>query len=385
MKKIYQNFDGLDVSFQCCLPAHVLEVLARSKEEAQQTRQPVLCYVGQNALPVMVAETGAKGGYAYRFDTGMHGAIWFVADSIQMDHWSVRVSVKSLMLALHGYFETKDRILKTLVEDLEAVFPYNQLHPLERVSRFDFCIDFASEEFLPNHENFISHNRSRKSTQFDNKLVLTERGRKIETITIGKMPNRQMCFYDKKREITATSKSYWWNIWNLSKSEFQGNIWRVELRAGKKELNKWQIRRFADFEKKGGDVIVSILESTRYVIPNPNDKNSSRWETADFWKTCLKIAKKHLEGFISHANREEIISDYRENIVKNYEAHICGVITSYSAALGRDVSQIPGVLDLVASGMAEKIRQNPQKFSKKYKKAEEKFKFLDPQKNNPGN
>lgn len=67
----------------------------------------------------MVAETGARGGYKYRFDTGLDGEIWFVAHSLKRDGWNIRVSAKSLALALHGYEGVKARILGRLAA-LEA-------------------------------------------------------------------------------------------------------------------------------------------------------------------------------------------------------------------------------------------------------------------------
>ena len=79
-------------------------------------------------------------------------------------------------------------------------------------------------------------------------------------------------------------KDYWWDIWGIKKSEFKGQIWRIEARAGKKELNKWNLRRFADFEKMAGDVISGILKDIKYTIPSDTDKNITRWALAPFWQ-----------------------------------------------------------------------------------------------------
>jgi len=373
MKKIYQNFDALDVSFQCYIPQYNIGELERAKKSAQESRRPALAYLGETNTPVMVGETGAKGGYSYRFDAELDGAIWFIAPSQDINRWNVRVSCKSLMLALHGYYKTKDKLLKFLIEDLDAIFPADEPHPKERVSRFDYCFDFASEDFIPISANFIAHGRSKKDSIFR----ITERGRVIESITIGKMPNRQSIIYNKTREIISHAKAYWWDIWELNKSEFKGNIWRVEIRAGKKELNKWGLKRFRDFEKKAGDVIISILEDNRYLIPNENDNNAARWKTAKFWQICINSANENLNDFISNANRTKIISDYRENVIRMYGSHISGMLTSLTAVIGRDISEIPGVLDLVASDLINRISQNPEKFAKNHKKAEERFVFLN--------
>lgn len=372
MKQIYQNFDGLDISFQCYIPQYNIDELDRAKKLAQESRHSELAYLGENNIPVMVAETGAKGGYSYRFDTELDGAIWFIAPSQDINRWNVRVSCKSLMLALHGYDKCKEKILKFLIEDLDAIFPHDEPHPKERVSRFDYCFDFISDDFIPLSECFIAHGRSKKETIFK----INERGRILETITIGKMPNRQITIYNKRKEIISTAKAYWWDIWGLNKKEFKGNIWRVEVRAGKKELNKWKLKRFIDFERNAGDVIISILNDNRYLIKNENDNNAARWKTAEFWEACINSSHEYLDSFISNANRDQLITGYRDELARIYESHITGIITSYSAVLGRDVSEIPEVLDLIVSDFLEKIRENPEKYKIKFKKAENRFVLL---------
>jgi hypothetical protein len=122
MDLIYQNFDGLDVSFQGAFPQSILEQLEAGKKEAQRQRKSVLIRLGEKQIPVLVAETGAKGGFSYRFDTGLDGEVWFAANSTKSDHWGIRVSVKSLCVALRGYYGVKKKIL-TLLGDLSAIGP----------------------------------------------------------------------------------------------------------------------------------------------------------------------------------------------------------------------------------------------------------------------
>lgn len=374
MKKIYQNFDGLEVSFQCCLPTYILNQLELAKNEAQKSRNSEFIRIGSSELLVSVAETGARGGYRYILDTGLDGATWFIAPSANPEHWNVRVSVKSLMIALHGYEETKQIILKTLVENFEVTFPQNtkNVFPFERISRFDICFDFISENFTPDPKCFVAHGRTKK----DVIQRITYIGRNVETMMIGKMPNRQVIFYNKTKEIIAHGKSYWWDLWGIKKSELEGEIWRVEIRAGKKELNNWNLRKFTDLEKMAGDVTISILNASRYVIPSENDSNAARWEMANFWKDCINSAHEKLANFISNARREKIISDYRGELMEMYEKHIFGLLTSYTAIIGLDRDQIPGVLDVIASDVARRIEENPQKFRKKFLKAENKFELL---------
>ena len=80
-------------------------------------------------------------------------------------------------------------------------------------------------------------------------------GEAINTIRIGEMPERQAVIYNKTKEITASSKRFWWEIWGIDQKPFKEGfkqIWRIEVRAGKDELNKWGLKRFKNFEDKAG-------------------------------------------------------------------------------------------------------------------------------------
>jgi hypothetical protein len=383
MKKIYQNFDGLDISFRCALPAYLRKQLMEAKIEAQTNRREIIARIGPNQIRVAVAETGSRGGFAYRFSTGPDGATWFVMDSPKMDGWNIRVSCNSLMLALYGYTETKQRILKTLIEDLDAIDTPGEIliaTPLERISRFDYCFDFISEDFEPNPKNFIIHSRATKA-YLGNGIELpfscVERSGRLETICIGKMPNRQVILYNKRKEILAHHKNYWWKIWKLEKQKFKGDIWRIEVRAGKKELNKWNLKRFRDFETKCGDVIIHALNNIKYVIPNENDKNRARWPLEGFWEICIKSTNEVLAEYICGADRKEVISDYIANIRERYKKYLAGVATSYTAVLGMDISEIPAVFDLIEADMVKDLRKNRKKVEIKFQKAKARFDFID--------
>lgn len=384
MKKIYQNFDGLDISFQCALPENILETLANAKLEAQESKKPIFVELGKNKVRMAVAATGSV-GYAYRLDSGLDGATWFINHSIKANDWNVRVSCKSLFLALNGYYVVKETILKIL-EDLGAYRTVEiddkltKEKPKERISRFDYCIDFATDNFIPDLNCFVIHGRSKKNFYGKGDVIDFsgyEQGKTMESVTIGKMPNRQIILYNKTREIISSQKDYWWKIWGLNEEEFKGAIWRVEIRAGKKELNKWQLKKFRDFENKAGDVIISILKAAPYKIQNKSDKNRSRWSNAEFWDICIKSTKEYLAEYICNADKTDVITDYRNNISKRLRKQISGSVITCTAALGMDISEIPGVFDLIQNDLLEELRKNPQNIIKKYKNAEKRFVFLD--------
>ena len=94
MKLIYSNFDGLEVSFQGAFPHYILEQLEKGRIEAEKQKRDALVYLGfDKETPVKVGETGARGGYRYRFDTGHDRETWFVVRSTNPELWNIRVSV----------------------------------------------------------------------------------------------------------------------------------------------------------------------------------------------------------------------------------------------------------------------------------------------------
>ena len=389
MKKIYQNFDALDMTFQCAIPRYILNKLEAAQEKAIETKKGVVIEIGKSQTSVEVAFNGMKGGYAYRFNTGLDGAIWAIANNENPEQYNVKVSPRSLCLALYGYYETKNKILDFLINELNAIPPKDRDAPLERVSRIDYCFDFiADNNFVPDPNCFLTHNKCKKKYQGNIPnispldFICVEQGKEIQTIMVGKMPNRQITIYNKTKEIQANQKIYWWDIWGINPKEIKGTIWRVEVRAGKKELNKYQLRRFSNFEKKAGDVIINILKDYRYVIPNPNDTNRNRWPLEAFWQVCVDSTNEYLAEYMCGAERRNIIEGHQEMVVNRYRDHLKGTFTSLTAAQGFDISELPTVLEGFHKDILESVSKNPQKFRKNHEIAEKKFEFLHGKKTN---
>lgn len=391
MKLIYSNFDALDIAFQGAFPEHVLEKLSEAREKAQSEKREVLTHIGKEELPVMVAETGMGGGFRYRFDTGPDGEKWFVSHSTNTKNWNIRVSVKSLALALYGYEGAKSRLIKRL-NDFEAKGQVRMLSakeavktdfPLERISRFDFCFDFVMlGAFEPLPKRFVAHQRAKKHVYGEEGAISNYsslNGDKINTVRIGEMPGRQAVIYNKTKEITSSLKSYWWKIWDIEPKAFKESfkqIWRIEVRAGKDELNKWPLKRFEDFDLKAGDVIQSILSAIRYTKPLKNDLNRSRWPNDPIWQAAIDNAYSALKPYSSNAIRENIIRDYRDNVIKGYEERILGNTIGLTAAKGLDISEIPIVIEALQRRIENLADEDLGAMIKKYQKAEERFRFL---------
>jgi len=148
------------------------------------------------------------------------------------------------------------------------------------------------------------------------------------------------------------------------------------VRAGKDELDKWDLKRFKDFEDKAGDVVAAILKAIRYTEPLTGDLNRSRWLMHPIWEKALSTSFKALEPYSTNAKRENIITDYRENVMNGYKERIIGNAIGLTAAEGRDISELTIVLEELQEDINAIAGEDKNILVKKFDKAEEKFRFL---------
>ena len=388
MEMIYNNFDKLEITFKGKLPEKILEQLKEAKQKAQEAKTDYFTEIGKTKMSVKVSETGAKGGYAYRFDTGKGGEVWMAAQTLRLDNWAIRVSVKSLALMLYGY----DGVIKRLMARLEALeatgegfthkadkeTPYYVTSGLEeRISRFDYCFDFRDDEkrLSPKPDLFLAHSNCKKRSHWDKSTVSASsvmKGDKIQTITLGSLPGRQATLYNKTKEITDKGGKHWWQQWQMNPKKYKGIIWRVEVRAGKDELDKWNLKNFEDFNNKAGDVIISILQAMRYTEPN-GDLNRSRWPTAGFWEDATNKANKALAPYISNAKREKVFSDNLAEKVQMYRRNILGNAIGLTAAEKRDLAELPAVLESLNTDFENLATHNQEDLMEKFEQVEKRF------------
>lgn len=386
---IYNNFDGFEVSFQGAFSQDILDQLAEAKEQAQKDQNDTLIKLGQNKVRVEVRKSGVHGGYAYIFSTGLDGETWMIKNSTDSGQWNITVSVSSLGLALSGYKALQSAIIKRFI-DFEAIGKKRFITasgqalyiPQESIRRLDYCYDFIMDSaFEPLPQNFIAHQRTAKH-RYGEKQIIDEYsasiGDVVNTVRIGQMPGKQIAVYNKTKEIVKKSKEYWWDIWGYNKTDIEQNdqsVWRIEVRAGKKELNAWGVKTFEDFESKAGDIVMHIFKKIRYVIPSEKDSNRSRWTNHPLWDECLGICfKGMLRQFVSDASRENILRGYREKYVDDTKKRVTGNAITLGALLGDDIEIVPKVLE----DLAADFKTNPPRdASRKFEKAHDRTKLLE--------
>ncbi|ARJ65502.1 hypothetical protein WV31_07465 [Magnetospirillum sp. ME-1] len=370
---IYKGFDGLDVTFQGRIPASLCEVLERAKVEAMEARRPTL--VEWRGQSFHVAESGAKGGYAYRCDTGPEGAVWFFSRNQKADQWNIRVSARSAWLATKGF----GRVRVEMYEFLEAIGADVMA---EAIARVDYAVDVRAADlpgFVLDPTAFVMHSHTSRADHAEDIDIHGVSGR-YTSVTVGKMPGRQIIVYDKTKEVAARQKAEWPVIWAAS-MEKQGmeplaegeRVYRVEMRAGKAHLKeRWGIATWADLDAKLGDLFALALADIRYCMPSA-DSNRARWAIHPLWAAVTEAVAGDLFEMTSGARPGVVKEVRRAALAQTMSAMILGLLASWSLATGADAREVPPAVQ----GMAESyIEQQPKDFRTKIDRAAKKYVFI---------
>ncbi len=336
IKLLYAGFDILDVSFQGALPKDTLEELAIAKKIAVEKQERQLVSVG--LVDAHLLSHGLKGGYAFMLDTGPLGELWSFKENTSISQWNISVSVHASSLASYGYHATRDR----LIERLKAM---GCKVAKESIRRADFAMDFLMPEtFELKLDQVVAHSHAKVTPYWSDQQTPQEntdrpsavfRGRNLESVTIGKMPNRQTIIYNKRKAAIELRKPFWFKVWGLDPKDQSKNIWRVELRAGKTELrDKWRLSTFQAFEESIGDVFTNASEKVRYLDDFQTDGNVSRQRQHPLWDSVKETLESNLCDFRSGLLPNQMIEVIREQKIETYIQQIQGNAAGLSIALG---------------------------------------------------
>lgn len=389
---MYAGFDGLDVAFQGKIPAYALDTLETARTEAQEARADALAYIGPGKLAAHVGETGARGGYRYRMDTGPEGVIWFIKRGDDPQDWNLRASVKSATLAVHGYQGVQD----LLYRDLEAM---GATVLSESIGRVDFAVDFLIKDFDLRPENFVCGSQMRRSEYYvteldrdkmaahaptlhnedDQHRLVNRTGPRVTGVTLGKMPNRQVIVYDKRREVIdrRLTKSFWWDVWGLDRNDKDNQVWRVELRMGKTYLKeRYNLVTWEDFEASICDLFKSCVQEIRYV-QSGTDSNRARWANDPLWDQVAGQVDECLSQWESGLLPGRVKAQTRENFIKCYEGLIAGMSASYAAAIGLKWNENGKVTERMAGVVNDLVLNRPGEFIAKKERARQRMYFIN--------
>ncbi|MBO6827346.1 MAG: hypothetical protein JJ879_14160 [Sneathiella sp.] len=378
---VHMGFDGLDVAFETHIPADFAANLSGLKEIAAATREPQLFERG--GAKMHVADSGGLGGYTYRVDTGPDGATWFFKQpGINKDPWGVKVSVKSLALALYGLGGVRAKLFAFM----EAVgIPYHE--GAESISRVDYCLDFFDPDFVLDPSGFVMHSNCSRTENHD--METYGRSGRLTGVRIGKMPGRQVAIYDKRADVIAKKKKEWWEIWNANRREAglpllspdnraTSQVWRIELRAGKKLLKeKWNIRKWEDLDDKLGDLIQWTLRSIRYCVPT-TDQNRARWPNTQLWDDIARELQSDLFEMACNASPALVKEVIRSEHAELLKGQLVGLTVSYLSMLDIDHSDLGKVGHEIKKLINHSLLTDPDLFEEKIDKARKRYAFISP-------
>ena len=379
MKLIYSGFDKLEISFQGALSPEALEVLRSAKEEAKKRQSQVLVQIGPGKVEMHVADHGLKGGYAFVTDTGPTGEKWTFKDNPASSQWNIAVSVHASSLAVHSLESTWDRLTWRLLDMGATVLA-------ESVRRVDYAMDFLTSGFEINLDLIVAHGHCKVQPYWGEKqegqsiegLTSVFRGRRIETVTVGKMPGRQVTIYDKRKAAIEQRKLYWFAVWKMDRHDRSNQVWRVELRAGKKELKgKWRITTFADVKNSIGDVFRHAASQVRYVDEVQTDTNISRQRLHPLWLAVMEHLEESLLEFRSGLLPGQLKEIERQLAIDTYAALIIGNSAGLAVASQLDEEDVETELaDLVAAMVHGAVTDPDGAFGKKLARTKERLRFV---------
>ena len=346
MQVICSGFDGLDVAYMGHVPDGLLSVLERALERAVEAREPVLVEHGN--VRFHVAENGARGGYAFRCDTGDLGATWFFKRPKAKDPWGVRVSVKSLALATYGLAGIRERIEGTL-----AALDFRLGTQPESIGRVDFAVDVLAPGFALRPDNFVMHARTTRADHEEIEVRQSHgRSGRYTSVTIGKMPGRQVIVYDKRLEATQKpGKAIWFEIWRGAMEQcglhapdfrdpFDGAVWRVEIRAGKKCLkDRHKITTWNDLRQKLHAVLHDTMNQIRYAMPC-GDSNRSRWANHRLWTLAREAAANADIESVGTLDPETALEITRQGQLQIIDQQLVGLAATRVALATKSTSSV---------------------------------------------
>jgi hypothetical protein len=375
---VYRGFDGLDVAFQGALRRDLVELLEHAKAEAQEKRRPIR--VDYRGVSFLIAETGAPNGYAFRCDTGDDGAIWFFKRSMCPADWNIRVSVKSMALALYGLAGVRTRFCESLSVVCETI-------GAESIGRVDYAVDIIAPGFELVPQNFVMHSHTDRQDHIEPEdVTIGGKSSRVTSVTVGHMPRRQIIAYDKRSEVIQKHKVYWWETWNADrrrqgkpeldpKDRLGSRVWRIELRAGKEHLIRWGIRRWSDLDFKIGDMFQAMLAAIRYAVPS-GDSNRSRWANHPLWDLVFREVAGELSDMTSGADPQRVKQVRRDHLQETLLKQIIGNAATLSVAGFQD-HELDTLPDSVAATLDRFMREQRDRFEEKRARAAERYDFIE--------
>ena len=207
---IHQGFDTLDLAIKGALAEPVLEKLEAVREVAEERQRDQAVTIGPAQLRFLLQPYGRRGGYRYVLANGPTGAVFAVKANPDPAEWNLFVSARAACLLTKGYEATKQWLFDTLIGMGGTVQDHS-------INRLDYAIDILTPDFTLDMANFVTPGQAKVSAHWEDGYSKGEvgaplqpvmRGGRFESVTVGKMPGRQVILYDKRRAALDLKQPY---------------------------------------------------------------------------------------------------------------------------------------------------------------------------------
>jgi len=382
MRVVHRGFDTLEVAIRANIDLQLFDYLSQEKDRAEFERREV--EIEWKGVSLLLKGHGG-GGYKFIAHGGPDGAHWAIKKPNVKDPWGLRVKFGSSFMADHGLGRARAYLHDTL-EKLDLRIGPNDIS----IGRVDFCVDFLMPGFQLEPEDFVMHSHANRADHFavDEEKQVNGKSGRTTSVTIGKMPGRQVIIYDKRAEIVSRHKPEWWVRWNATLARdglppldptnpTESRVWRVELRAGKNLLkSRWGITTWADLDDKLGDLMADTLKRVRYTAPDPHDTNRARWSNHALWNAMTAEIDANLFEMRSGAEANAIKQVRKDEHIAMITANARGSLITLAALHEQKVDDLPRFMKRIGMEFSQYVILEQEHAARKLSDASERYVFV---------
>jgi len=350
VKVLWHGFDRLDLAIKAIIPQALLASLQTLRERAEQANERQRTYLGPGKLDSWVEQHGMKGGYRYQIDTGPIGFRLSIKANSDPSQWNIFVTASNGALLTGSFDGTVDQLFDEL--DKLGLEPQD-----ESVNRVDYAVDVLLDEITLDPGLLVvppgtktkeyrepPHGRADHSRKAEYRSVM--KGGRVQSLTCGSMPGRQVILYDKLADVVQKQKFHMFDVWGMDPRKTNQNVLRIEARAGKRELKeRWALSSLRNVRDSIGDVFMAAMDDFRLLAPGQIDSNFARHASHKAWAMAQDTMAKGVQWAVSGLTRGQLVKRERDKVsahaTQNLIAH---AVRKAAASAVREVDELKASL-----------------------------------------
>jgi len=213
-----------------------------------------------------------------------------------------------------------------------------------RITRLDMALDLFGVSMKDQNLSLWAAGwvgRSKVSSHYFN-----SRTGDLETITIGSRKSSiYVRVYDKIAQATAEGDiMYWLDVWKRTDTNVTRIEWEVKPRAGNFGDDLKDFKLFCGASAR--ELMIYLLDWGRLCVPDPDNKNRTRWKETEFWQQLRSIVKEWSHGIDWPTSR---YGKQFQPISEGYIKYLSGSISGGMARFGKDKPSIVAMLEALAT------------------------------------